>query len=145
MNQLSRLSFRLYHFLTSKKAQILQLFTKSQLNSKIHHRCVNNPFNSFKKIKIVNSVRRVHETKMSDFKVKDIYSLSVLVLQIGFLVVIQLTVQKFFILLHRQPINTKNNISGHLKDYFSQYNYQTSEYDFMTLRTKKLQIFVFFG
>ena len=55
---------------------------------------------------------------MGDFKLKDIYRLFVVVVQIGTPVVFQPTIQRIFNLPPRQPIYTKNNICGHLKDYF---------------------------
>ena len=55
---------------------------------------------------------------MGDFKIKDIYRLFVVVVQIGFTVVFQTTIQKIYILLPRQPVNTKTNIPDHRKDYF---------------------------
>ena len=122
---LSRISycvtlFILYHLLSSKKAQKLRLFTKSLLKSKIHHRCINNALWWFLKwITVKNNVYRAPETQMGDFKSKGIYRLFVVVVQMGFPVVFQPTRQIIFILLPRQPVNTKPNFVGHRKVFFS--------------------------
>ena len=55
---------------------------------------------------------------MGDFKIKEIYRLFVVVVQIGFPVVFQPTIQRIFILPARQPVNTKTNIVAHRRDYF---------------------------
>ena len=82
---------------------------------------------------------------MGDFKTKGIYRLFVVVVQIGFPVVFQPILQRIFILPARQPVNTKTNIAAHRRDFFSEYVYQTNRYDFITFRTKNLQIFTFWG
>ena len=82
---------------------------------------------------------------MGDFKIKDIYRVFVVVVQILFPVVFQPTRQRIFILLPRQPVNTNTNFVGHREDYFFKYTYQTNRYDIITIRTKKLQMFAFWG
>ena len=68
-----------------------------------------------------------------------------LIVQIGLPVVFQPIIQRVFILLPTLPAITKYNIRSQCKDHFSHYNYQTNRFNFMTFRTKKLQIFVFWG
>ena len=66
-----------------------------------------------------NNVYRAPETQMGDFKSKGIYRLFVVVVQKGFPVVFQPTIQGIFILLSRQPVNTKTSILGHREDFLS--------------------------
>ena len=98
-NHSSRHSFYLYHLWPFKnKHKNCTFAQKSQLISKMHHRCVNNPKKRFLlQFKMVNTVCRVPETKMGDFKLKAIDWLFVVVVQIGFPVVFQPTIQRFFV------------------------------------------------
>ena len=82
---------------------------------------------------------------MDDFKLKDIDCLFVVVVLIRFSVVFQPIKQKILVWLPRLPMNTSNNICGHLKDNCFKYTYQTNRCDFLKSAQKSCRFSPFWG